>query len=517
MKPAFKFTIIALVFGAILAGGWYLKTSGALDKLTEKVAPEGRQAESILDKKTAESVKAGDIPLVTVCIVQWGGYAGGQYFNGGFKASTDSRYYKEYGMLVEFLQIEEFTTSRNTWKAGKCQVIWITADSFVTEAGSLPDNPKVFFQADWSRGGDAIVVKHDINAVRDLKGKKVAVALGTPSHTFLLMMLRADELEYKDVQIVGVDSAPTAALNFKNGVVDAALVWSPDDEDCVRSVPGAKVLKSTKEATNIIADVFFAKAAWLDNNPKLAKGLVEGWLRGAAEINSSASAKEEAIKILMAGLNIDRELATNAINNVRLATYGDNVNFFNLKGNYQGVTGENLYTKMGGLFTKVNFISGGFPGWRQVINTSVLNSITLGDTGANAAETAPTFEKAREADKVAPAFSSKALTVTFPSGSSVLDENARVIIDLGFADVVRAFAGARVRIEGHTDSVGGREANVRLSQARAQAVADYLVSKYQFDSNRFVVVGYGPDKPVADNQTAEGKAKNRRTEFQLLN
>ena len=57
---------------------------------------------------------------------------------------------------------------------------------------------------------------------------------------------------------------------------------------------------------------------------------------------------------------------------------------------------------------------------------------------------------------------------------------------------------------------------MELSRKRAQAVADYLATEYKMDRNRFVIVGNGPDKPVADNNTPEGKSKNRRTEFDLL-
>jgi OOP family OmpA-OmpF porin len=59
--------------------------------------------------------------------------------------------------------------------------------------------------------------------------------------------------------------------------------------------------------------------------------------------------------------------------------------------------------------------------------------------------------------------------------------------------------------------VGSRETNVRLSRARADAVAQFLVSK-GFDKNKFDVVGNGPDKPIASNDTDAGKAKNRRTD-----
>ena len=67
------------------------------------------------------------------------------------------------------------------------------------------------------------------------------------------------------------------------------------------------------------------------------------------------------------------------------------------------------------------------------------------------------------------------------------------------------FAGMKVRIEGNTDNVGSAEMNRDLSRRRAKSVADYLVKTYNFDPNRFIIVGNGPDKPVADNNTEEGK------------
>ena len=58
--------------------------------------------------------------------------------------------------------------------------------------------------------------------------------------------------------------------------------------------------------------------------------------------------------------------------------------------------------------------------------------------------------------------------------------------------------------------------NQTLSQRRAQSVADYLVREHNFDKNRFVVVGNGSNNPVASNTTEDGRAKNRRTDFELI-
>ncbi len=73
-----------------------------------------------------------------------------------------------------------------------------------------------------------------------------------------------------------------------------------------------------------------------------------------------------------------------------------------------------------------------------------------------------------------------------------------------------------LRIEGHTDNVGSAKYNKDLSQRRAAAVRDYLVNTGKVDASRLEVAGYGFDKPIADNATDEGRAKNRRVEFNIL-
>ena len=72
-----------------------------------------------------------------------------------------------------------------------------------------------------------------------------------------------------------------------------------------------------------------------------------------------------------------------------------------------------------------------------------------------------------------------------------------------------------IGVYGHTDNIGGRDYNVRLSRARAAAVMEYLV-KQGIEQGRLQSEGFGPDKPVADNATEEGRAKNRRVEFKVI-
>jgi len=73
----------------------------------------------------------------------------------------------------------------------------------------------------------------------------------------------------------------------------------------------------------------------------------------------------------------------------------------------------------------------------------------------------------------------------------------------------------KIEISGHTDNTGSAVINARLSTERARAVMDYLVNK-GIDKSRMTYMGYGSDQPVADNATPEGRARNRRVEFKIL-
>jgi OOP family OmpA-OmpF porin len=78
------------------------------------------------------------------------------------------------------------------------------------------------------------------------------------------------------------------------------------------------------------------------------------------------------------------------------------------------------------------------------------------------------------------------------------------------ADLLKKNPGLKVRIEGNTDNIGTEAYNQKLSEKRAAAVKDYLVQKYGIDAARIDTVGYGLDKPVADNKTKQGRQQNRR-------
>jgi len=79
-----------------------------------------------------------------------------------------------------------------------------------------------------------------------------------------------------------------------------------------------------------------------------------------------------------------------------------------------------------------------------------------------------------------------------------------------------ALSGMRIEIAGHTDSIGAEEANLRLSRERARAVKDFLCERHGISPDRLICRGYGESRPVASNETEEGRARNRRVVFRSL-
>jgi outer membrane protein OmpA-like peptidoglycan-associated protein len=101
--------------------------------------------------------------------------------------------------------------------------------------------------------------------------------------------------------------------------------------------------------------------------------------------------------------------------------------------------------------------------------------------------------------------------VVFATGKADITAQSEEILDKAFNTLMQN-PEVLVEIQGHTDNVGSRALNMRLSQARADAVKTWLVRK-GIAADRIMARGFGPDRPVASNTTPEGRQKNRRIEF----
>jgi outer membrane protein OmpA-like peptidoglycan-associated protein len=95
----------------------------------------------------------------------------------------------------------------------------------------------------------------------------------------------------------------------------------------------------------------------------------------------------------------------------------------------------------------------------------------------------------------------------------ILPESEPELVKL--AGFLETNSSLRVEIQGHTDNTGDSEHNLKLSKNRARSVTDYLIN-YGIEKKRLDWAGFGEDKPVADNNTEEGKRMNRRTTIKII-
>ncbi|HBE41388.1 MAG TPA: hypothetical protein DDW27_09325 [Bacteroidales bacterium] len=104
--------------------------------------------------------------------------------------------------------------------------------------------------------------------------------------------------------------------------------------------------------------------------------------------------------------------------------------------------------------------------------------------------------------------------ILFQTGKAILTAGSYTELDR-LAGILQENSLMRIEISGHTDNTGSLGLNSRLSEERAKAVVDYLIQK-GISSERLEFRGYGPQQPIADNTSAEGRARNRRVEFKIL-
>jgi outer membrane protein OmpA-like peptidoglycan-associated protein len=103
--------------------------------------------------------------------------------------------------------------------------------------------------------------------------------------------------------------------------------------------------------------------------------------------------------------------------------------------------------------------------------------------------------------------------INFTTNSADIDSSSNELLS-NLINVAKQCAEANIEIAGHTDSRGSADYNLSLSQARASSVMSYLISN-SIETSRLSAVGYGETSPIADNDSEEGLAKNRRIEFNV--
>ncbi len=473
----------------------------------------------------------------------WGGWAPIVAANGGFKANPDSVFAKEFGFQVELRVIDNPADAMTVYASGEAQILWGTVDMFALYAPILAKDPrtapKIYQQIDFSNGGDGIVVRPGIKNAADLKGKEIVLTQNSPSHFYLLTVLKDAGLSPADVTLTFTSDAFGAADAFvAESRFAACISWSPRIYEVVDpkmggkpdGVKGARLLTTTRDASNLIADVWAARADFAREHPEVIRGLVLGIFKGMDLVKKDPTV---VAKLLADGFGIPAEDCRNMMLDAHMTNFAENKRFFLDTSNPANF--DRLWRSASEAYQSVRLVS------TPVLPDQVRVWDVLSD--ANAAKMF-----AHHRDDYAPKFGDptkggilaerepiviKKIILQFRSGGNKLDDAYDPNIPKALeeiAEMAARFGAARVLVEGNADTsmraqfkddpdilkqigIGVKQ----LSEERAAAVKQALIEKFGFDPNKFISRGNGWDNPlVKDPKAEEDHAKNRRVEVKVL-
>ena len=503
-----------------------------------------KPAEKLPPVKGTSAYKPLENETVRFALNVWAGWSPIILANNGFQAGKVWQAPGGKPFKIELVLIDNPVTMRDAYAAGEVHIGWATLDmiplfleGLVDRTGAPKDSrvmPRVFQQVDFSNGGDGMVVREGIKTVRDLAGKKLAMAQNSPSQFFALNMLVAGGLQPGDVNMVYTEDAFQAAAAFNSQKDLAGCVsWAPDIYN-LEKAKGNRMLVTTQTANRLIADVWFARADFAKDHPDKIEAIVRG-IFDSMESLKTDSARAKAAELMAAGYNIPASDTLAMLGDAHSTNWAENYQFFinrNNPANFERIWKQAYY-----LYRRVGAITNPPVPFDQVMDFSVIQKLGQEPKYAQSKDEYAKVLPPKTLSQIR-AENDEILTNTvvihfFPNSwdlrkkivrridgkdiEEAYDASVDLVLD-EVATLAKQFGNARIVIEGHTDSsMKGQvpAAMVReLSAERASSVKSALVEKFEFDEGRFAVDGVGWDRP-ADPEHPDDHAKNRRVEIKV--
>ncbi|MCX7024872.1 MAG: OmpA family protein [Spirochaetes bacterium] len=493
------------------------------------------------------SVDLGDgpVPLLRIPLDTWGGYAALFAANGGSAPNGSSVFYREYKFAVELVPEESAQGQMDGFAAGRYPVIWYSMDGLPILYDALKGDKRVVPQVigifDWSVGGDGIVVRDFVRKPQDLKGKTILTSSPAPYSFFLLWYLAQLDINPLEVKVVHVDDGPKALKTFKdNAGIAAWVTWTPFMTDVVDSaskdyIAGTRLLITSKDANQLIADVFVARNDFVREKPEIAKGLTVGILEGWDMIASNPAPAFAAMAAFY-NLSGGASEARGMLDEVHLANFPESKMFFD-SGNPIGAhklfyLSQEYYKLLGVLPNDAGYEadrvisvagivlaakSGKFAGQKNTIQDSFNRDAAL---DINDLENQRTVL----ANDVKLYFEAQRLDFDVKSDSPEVRSNMRLLAKV--AEQTKFLGTTMVKLVGHLDTTKVEEFRAKGAQAfveasaqakliskrRAEFVKRVLVEQFGVEAERVLTEGRGWDQPI----DAMDPSANRRVEVQFL-
>jgi len=492
-----KIVIFSLVLIMVLGGTYFFGGFGALKEMATS------------DNESVHGSSSKNTNEINISLDEWVGWKSVVDANGGLTTKKGS-IYDELGIKVNISIINDATQSSNALINGKLDGAGYTINRYAFLYPKFKENNTEVvmpYITNFSSGGDGIIAKQEIKSVEDLLGKKIAVPRYSEAQTLVWWLLNKsglNEAQVKQVEkdMVMFDTPDDAAKAFFAGQVDAAATWQPYLTQA-QDTTGAKLLFSTKAAHNIILDGIVFEKGFLDKNKETVAKFIEGSLKAESLYTTDFTSIKNTMPLFSTESNENIKAMSE---DATLSTYSENVELLE-------TTAKTLFVDMSNIWTNIGEKS--LP--KEMDNAFESSTIKLLEgkfeekesTGLAFTEEQRTH--AKQIDNVE-SLLKKSVSINFQPNSAAfvnVEEASKVLSE--FFGTAQILNGAIIQIEGNVAGKDGGEAAIKLSEQRAKTVAVYLQNQ-GVDPTRFVIIGNGESKQIADDSTEEGKKQNRRTD-----
>jgi NitT/TauT family transport system substrate-binding protein len=480
-------------------------------------------------------------PIVEFPINIWPGWAPIIVANGGLEPNDQSIFAKKYGFYVNLSIVDDPVKARDLFASGQSHVLWGTLDMIALFAPELVKDsrtvPVVAQQVDWSSGGDGIVARGEIRSINDFrmqggKRKKVVLAQNSPSHYLMMSLLIDAGIDPGDLDFRWAADAPSAAKIFvQDGSFDAFVGWSPDIYMVTEKLKGTRLVVTTSTANHLVADVWAVRNDFYRDHPEIVSGLVKGIFEGMDQVRKDPKLaaralamayklpEEDCLKMIGADGGV-------AEGDAHLTNYRENAKFF--LDPFNPANFDVVWNSASTIYKSLGTISSTVPA-SKVKAATILGAMSEAYKDVRDLSQ-PTFRPdammKMSAEAGAGQVLTKAVIVAFEPNKTTLNAEYDNTIPVTLEEIGKLagkFGNAYIIIEGNTDA--SRKGIVptdlvrQLSYDRADSVRRSIMEKYQFDPNKFKVVGNGWDNPLpgcTDPSNAEHNKKNRRVEVKVF-
>lgn len=517
LTPLAKILIVAIVILATIFGfyktGIFTKAKDQMLGAKDKVASVFNKNDSDEEKyKKAEEIVKED-GTINLSLDEWIGYKSIIDANGGLRTAKGSIYDK-LGLKVNISVINDATQSSNALIKGDLDGAGYTVNRFAFLYNKFNSNNtpvKMGFITNQSTGGDGIIAKDGINSIEDLKGKVIGVPRFSESQVFTEWLLNKSNLSDADIKeirskMILFDTPDDCAKAFFAGELDAAATWQPYLSQATETA-GAHLLFSTKDASNMILSGVVFRQDFIDNNRDTVSKLMEGALKARDLYVKDGKAMQGSFPMFA---TMSEKEITDQTADASLVSCKDNASFMIKNGAAYTLFEEmsDMWKELGEDADRANAAS--------AFDATIAKDLTSKFTEDTETKVSISADDKKKVENDS-ALLSQNLSINFEVGGAGINPDSFTSLN-EFANTAKLLNNTVIQIEGNTDSTGDYSQNKQLSEDRARSIAKYLQAQ-GIDSSRFVIIGNGPDKPIADNNTEDGKAQNRRTDvyFKTVN